>query len=334
METDLPSHLGWYVNLSNGFYSGQISSSSYTFALPNGTYNFTVASSIKSFIPDPAHGTITVDEKSFTVTVNFTLIGYNLTFKENGLPDNYVWYVDLADGYSSGSIHNNSYTFHLINGTYDYNISDNNAVYRPNITIGSVNINGKSKTVDITFSETRFSIYFVSYGLPAGTGWNISLDGIIKHSENRTITFSEFPGVYNYTVYNLSSYYALPHSGFVDLVNSNISVTVSYFSYAYLAIGVTPSEFTLMFNGKKMDANSSISMKLVTGNYTISIMSSGYVTQNMTLFIRSGSNVEIIVNLQKTHSSSSVSQLGIYAVMVGAGALVGILWGALVFRKK
>ena len=75
-------------------------------------------------------------------------------------------------------------------------------------------------------------------------------------------------------------------------------------------------------------------MKLVTGNYTISIMSSGYVTQNMTLFIRSGSNVEIIVNLQKTHSSSSDSQLGIYAVMVGAGALVGILWGAMVFRKK
>ena len=85
------------------------------FALPNGTYNFTVASSIKSFIPDPAHGTITVDGKSFTVTVNFTLIGYNLTFNENGLPDNYVWYVDLADGYSSGSIHNDSYTFHLIN---------------------------------------------------------------------------------------------------------------------------------------------------------------------------------------------------------------------------
>ena len=54
----------------------------------------------------------------------------------------------------------------------------------------------------------------------------------------------------------------------------------------------------------------------------------------MTLFIRSGSNVEIIVNLQKTHSSSSVSQLGIYAIMVGAGALVGILWGAMVFRKK
>jgi hypothetical protein len=334
METDLPSHLGWYVNLSNGFYSGQISSSSYTFALPNGTYNFTVASSIKSFIPDPAHGTITVDEKSFTVTVNFTLIGYNLTFKENGLPDNYVWYVDLADGYSSGSIHNDSYTFHLINGTYDYNISDNNAAYMPNITIGSVIINGKSKTVDITFSETRFSIYFVSYGLPAGTGWNISLNGIIEHSDNRTITFSDLPGIYNYTVYNLSSYYALPHSGFVDLVNSNISVTVSYFSYAYLAIGVTPSAFTIMFNGKKMDGNSSISMKLVSGNYTLSIMSSGYVTQNMTLFIRSGSNVEIIVNLQKVHSGSSVSQLGIYAIMVGAGALVGILWGALVFRKK
>ena len=55
-------------------------------------------------------------DRSFTVTVNFTLVGYNLTFNENGLPDNYVWYVDLADGYSSGSIHNNSYPFHLING--------------------------------------------------------------------------------------------------------------------------------------------------------------------------------------------------------------------------
>ena len=105
--------------------------SSYTLALPNGAYNFTVASSIKSSIPHPAHGTITVDEKSFTVTVNFTLVGYNLTFNENGLPDNYVWYVDLADGYSSGSIHNNSYTFHLVNGTYDYNISVNSEGVTP-----------------------------------------------------------------------------------------------------------------------------------------------------------------------------------------------------------
>ena len=110
----------------------------------------------------------------------------------------------------------------------------------------------------------------------------------------------------------------------MSLIDRNIYVTVPFLPYAYLAIGVSPSKFTLMFNGKKMDGNSSISMKLVSGNYTMSIMSSGYVTQNITLFIRSGSNVEIIVNLQKVHSSSSVSQLGIYAIMVGAGALVGI----------
>ena len=33
-------------------------------------------------------------------------------------------------------------------------------------------------------------------------------------------------------------------------------------------------------------------------------------------------------------NSEGVTPIARYAVMVGAGALVGILWGAMVFRKK
>ena len=334
MEKNLPSHLAWYVNLSNDFRSGEISSSGYSFALPNGSYNFSIASSIKSFSPDPASGKITVNGRSVTVIINFNLNGYNLTFNEDGLPDNYVWYVNLTDGYNSGPIHNNTYSFHLTNGTYNYHIADNSAIFIPNMRLGTVTIKGKPMTVNVLFNMSRFFISFISHDIPSGTGWNISLDGMVEHSDNKTISFSELPGIYNYTVYNLSSYYALPYAGSVDLVNRNISVNISFHSYAYFAIGVSPDIFTLIFNGKKMDGNSSISMKLAGGNYTISVISSGYITQNMTLFIKSGSNVEIIVNLQKIHSSSSVSQLGIYAIVAGAGVAVGMLWGALVFRKK
>ena len=131
-----------------------------------------------------------------------------------------------------------------------------------------------------------------------------------------------------------SAYYLNDYSGTVNLIDRNKSVNLSFLPYAYLDIKAEPEAFTVLFNGKQMSVNTSISMKLVGGNYTISIMSSGYISQNMTLNISPGSHVQLLVDLQKVKANTSLSQLGIYAIIGGVGAMIGIIWGAVVFRKK
>ena len=54
----------------------------------------------------------------------------------------------------------------------------------------------------------------------------------------------------------------------------------------------------------------------------------------MTLNISSGSHVQLLVDLQKMKANTSLSQLGIYAIIGGLSAMIGIIWGAVVFRKK
>ncbi len=75
-----------------------------------------------------------------------------------------------------------------------------------------------------------------------------------------------------------SAYYLNDYSGTVNLIDRNKSVNVSFLPYVYLEIKAEPEAFTVLFNGKQMFVNTSISMKLVGGNYTISIMSSGYIS--------------------------------------------------------
>ncbi|MHB1900719.1 MAG: ice-binding family protein [Cuniculiplasma sp.] len=88
-ETGLPSGMVWYINSTDMKNSNQISLSSYTMYLMNGSYSYSAHSSKNAY--SASGGTFRVSGHNVTVTVNFTP-----TQKKIGSPSNYDLYIIAA----------------------------------------------------------------------------------------------------------------------------------------------------------------------------------------------------------------------------------------------
>jgi hypothetical protein len=76
------------------------------------------------------------------------------------------------------------------------------------------------------------SVVFTETGLPSGTSWSVDLSGQSLSSTSKTITFTELPGTYSYSVSQMQYYFESPSSGSV-VVRSGYgsSVAVNYTPY-------------------------------------------------------------------------------------------------------
>jgi hypothetical protein len=82
-------------------------------------------------------------------------------------------------------------------------------------------------------SPTYYSVNFTEVGLPPGTAWNVTLNGVTKASSNSSIIFTVPNGEYRYSVaspilVNGVEYVATEPSGTVTVNNNNVTVTVQY----------------------------------------------------------------------------------------------------------
>ncbi|MGC9145775.1 MAG: InlB B-repeat-containing protein, partial [Nitrososphaeria archaeon] len=124
----------------------------------------------------------------------------------------------------------------------------NSPVYNPNYRIEA----GQSFLSYFCSNETpssfiAYSVKFVESGLPVGTEWSVTLDGMTKTSNTDAITFQVPNGKYNYGAESSVSggsgirYLALNASGAVTVNGSNLSVAVPYQTQYYLTMVVIPS---------------------------------------------------------------------------------------------
>ncbi|MGC9209490.1 MAG: right-handed parallel beta-helix repeat-containing protein [Nitrososphaeria archaeon] len=79
------------------------------------------------------------------------------------------------------------------------------------------------RLVQVTFTES---------GLPPGTQWSVTLDGVTKSTTNSTITFLVPPGSYTYTISTVSGYKVTQSSGTLAVSSTSppAPVSVSYIS--------------------------------------------------------------------------------------------------------
>jgi hypothetical protein len=82
-------------------------------------------------------------------------------------------------------------------------------------------------------SPTYYSVNFTEVGLPPGTAWNVTLNGVTRASSSSSIIFTVPNGEYNYSVaspilVNGVEYVATKPSGTVTVNNTNVTITVQY----------------------------------------------------------------------------------------------------------
>lgn len=161
-ESGLPGGVFWGADVSDpwsneGFSTG---SPSWTYWLPNGTYNYTIQNTsnfTELFVPSVSAGTLHVDGTSIVVAATYRVAStYTLTFVETGLPIGTNWTVIVHSpaipSYCCTGVQNGSTSSVplLPNGTYNYSFWTATGVL-PEPPTGQVVIDGASVTVMVTF---------------------------------------------------------------------------------------------------------------------------------------------------------------------------------------
>jgi subtilase family serine protease len=284
-ESGLPAGSRWYVNItgvSGNTFSLNSTGDQFAIYLIPGTYEYTFATTDKLFAPDITSSTFTVTSSAQGISLFFNPVTFTAMFHESGLPSGTSWYANLTgmQEVSQGSTIN----YELQNGTYGFTIASTDSSYEPNITNGFINVNGKSITVNIEFTQIYFTAKFTESGLPSGEAWYVNLSNGDHGSSVSpgSISFTLQDGVYSYTVSTSdSSYVPSTSSGSIDVSNSNINEHITFYSKSNSGTATfqenslpygTPWQVHLS-NGKTYTTTGrSISAILEFGKYTYSIV--------------------------------------------------------------
>ncbi|MFY9716716.1 MAG: hypothetical protein WAK40_02105 [Thermoplasmata archaeon] len=211
------------------------------FVVSNGTYDYTILS--PGWMASHSHGRITVVGLPISVIVRFEP-EYSVEFVEKGLPNGSNWSVGSfllypgESGLPNVSSMAPSITDFLVSGLYTFEVH-NTAGFLPAPAYGAVDVNASGSMVVINFDPPPISggpppnptlLEFAETGLPGGTPWSVTADGITEATQGRgwqTANFSLHGGGYNYTVGAVPGFTATPSSGSVGILPGTARVVVN-----------------------------------------------------------------------------------------------------------
>lgn len=329
----LPAGTPWSVTLDQTTLS--TTSSQIQFNVINGTYNYKV---IKPGIysSSPSTGIAMVFGENIAINVNFALVEYQLTFTQTGHPYGEAWSVNLAGDVKSTT--GNDITYMLPNGTYSYSVSGHE-YYLANPESGIALVNGVDSTVPIQFVKGYFSVNFVQTGLPAGSGWSVTINGIEHTAIGSTLTVELTNGTYVYSVNAPTGYKSVQGSGTISVFGQSqtepVQFTKQTFTVLFNANGLKSGiEWGVNFNGVQVNTTTAaMSFEVANGNYTYEVSQvNGYsLALNSSYVLVNGNNVTVNVNYSENPNNALTAGLMSIGAVVGIGAGFGIAY--MLWRK-
>jgi len=164
----LPLYVPWSVTLNGTTNSTTGSSSTITFLIKNGTYNYTVNIAPDWKIISHANGTLTMNGAPVTIYVSFSERYFRVTFIEMGLPAGTPWLLTVNGAPYTTT--NGTLIFSEHNGTLDY-IAGTYPGYTAKPSSGAVIIGYSNIVITIVYSPTTT----VKSGTGNSTGGGFSL---------------------------------------------------------------------------------------------------------------------------------------------------------------
>ena len=229
-ENGLNPQNPWFVTINGTTTSGQnieftIVSvrNEIIFSELNGTYEYSV-SDWDNYPAVPSSGVISLNGANQSVKIVFPI--YSVTFEESGLPLATSWSVSTHGSVKTSST--SSITFLLPNGNYTFFV-EYIAGFASTPISGSFTVMGANVSIDIAFSPAPYQVTFVETGLPSGTFWTVTLNGINRPSTSSSLTFTEPNGTYSFSVPSLyNNYFPSPQSGTVTVSGKNVSESITF----------------------------------------------------------------------------------------------------------
>lgn len=324
-ETGLPQGTEWWVNLSNYNYSSL--NSSISFYEYNGNYSYRISTSDHIYYSIPSSGSFTVTGKHLSISINFTELTYKTNFIENGLPDEISWNLTLNG--KTYLLKNNSYSFQLTNGTYNYMVETSDKIYKPSVYSSQITVNGKPLEIAITFHEVKYNLTFTETGLKSEMIWNLVFNNKSYTLLNTSYVFHLENGTYAYWATS-TDYRNI--SGYVTINGANKFLGISFilqgYSVTFTETGLSSgTSWSVTLNGttesstastiifSEPNGTSSFTVKSVSG-YAISPLSG-----NITV---SGHNTAQTVTFTQNPSYTALFKLSQFEILAIIGIVVAI----------
>jgi hypothetical protein len=215
-ETGLPAGTSWAVSVRAGSLTS--SGPSVMLLLPADPYVWTITPPDGWMVEDgPSTGHLVVTAGSETEnTVEFSP-GYEVSFKESGLPAHTAWQVEVNGDISSGT--SNTIEATLTNGSATYVAT----VSGSGNASGDATVAGAPVTVAIQYRTTTFN----ETGLPAATAWSVTTNGATTSSSTALVKFYLVAGTYSYVVNSVPGY-TVSYPGEFTIKNGSVTVHLTF----------------------------------------------------------------------------------------------------------
>ncbi len=348
-ESGLPTGTTWSVTLN-----GQVQSSTtptMTFTEPNGVYSYSVGNVSGYFLPSST-GSVTVNNANVTLRISYEKL-QKVTVTETGLPTGTEWFFNVTNSTrSTQSFSSSSATisFEEVNGTYSYTVATPDKEYSPSPSSGTLSITGP-ETLSITFSPVTYSSIFTETGLPSGTSWSVTFNGVAKSSTTSSISFTATNGTYQFTVSPVAGYSANIYSGSVTINGASVTTSISWTLVTYqITISQTgiPSgtvwSVTLTgttFNDQSVNVTQTSTSGLVTftepnGTYQYTVhLPAHYTGTNLTGTLKVvGAPASATITAKKIPVTNYTLYIVVGVIVVIVIALIAVLLAVMRRKKK
>jgi hypothetical protein len=229
-ESGLPAGTSWTVTLGGTLYHS--SGTNLTGYEPNGSAAYLIGN-VSGWRPPFARGSVFVSAGPVWVDTLWTRVVYNVSFHESGLPLHTNWSVALDGslGYnaSGGSIH-----YLEPNGTYSFTVTPSPG-YTPNANSGSVIVRGYPKLVPLTWGPNTsvYRVWLNESGLPAGTSWNVTVNGTTQAGPKPSFEYNETNGTLPYTLGGAAGWAPPSYTGNLTVAGAPLVLLIPYHRVVY-----------------------------------------------------------------------------------------------------
>ncbi len=142
-------------------------------------------------------------------------------------------------------------------------------VFQISVEVTDQDGRGASATTTLTVNAI-FPAIFMESGLPPGTAWSATLNGMAHTSTSSTIIFEEGNGTYAFTVGSVAGYTASPSSGTVTVNGGGASVSITFTAVPPTTYDVSFTETGLPTSTAWTVTLSGMTLTSTTGTITFS----------------------------------------------------------------
>ncbi len=203
---------------------------------------------------------------------------------------------------------------------------------------------GSNATETIDFAGI-YTVTFAESGLPTGTSWNVTLDGVVQTDRTTgptaSIVFNEGNGSFAYTVGEVAGWHlsGTSYAGSIEVAGADVTKTLVWTLYAYNVTFVETglpggTTWGITFNGTaKQTSSASLVLSELNGSYPFVVASvAGYTANVSTGTVTvSGAAVEVQITYSSSSSGTPITDYIVVGAVVGVVAVAAVV---LLLRRR